>query len=130
MLTEAVTTTLTVYRAYQHFRHTPSALVQNMTRDGVFYCMSVFSMSIANVLVMVLVPVRLSALLLFMLPHLYPQPQSADMVTEYQTVMHTILATRMQLHLRKFDHQACLMDRFAEELPPMSSMRFTFPTDI
>ncbi|KIK92092.1 hypothetical protein PAXRUDRAFT_595836 [Paxillus rubicundulus Ve08.2h10] len=64
MLADAVTTTLTVYRAYRHFRHTPNALVQTMTRDGVLYCVSVFSMSIANVLIMLLVP-----------------PQYADIIT-------------------------------------------------
>ncbi|KIJ12977.1 hypothetical protein PAXINDRAFT_170887, partial [Paxillus involutus ATCC 200175] len=63
MVTEAVTTTLTVYRAYWHFRQTPNALVQNMTRDGVFYCVTMFSMSITNALFTLLLPVRLSALL-------------------------------------------------------------------
>ncbi|KIJ12970.1 hypothetical protein PAXINDRAFT_100917 [Paxillus involutus ATCC 200175] len=129
MVAEAVTTALTLYRALRHFRHTPNALVQNMTRDGVFYCVTMFSMSIANVLIMVLVPVRFSALLLFMLPHSYPQPQSADIITEYQAITHTMLATRMQLHLRKFDQNAYAMDRFAEELA-ISPMRFTFPADV
>ncbi|KIJ12967.1 hypothetical protein PAXINDRAFT_170864 [Paxillus involutus ATCC 200175] len=63
MVAEAVTTTLTVYRAYRHFRHTPNALVQNMTRDGVFYCVTMFSMSITNALFTLLLPVRLSTLL-------------------------------------------------------------------
>ncbi|KIK75179.1 hypothetical protein PAXRUDRAFT_835771 [Paxillus rubicundulus Ve08.2h10] len=58
MVTEAVTTTLTLYRAFRHFRHTPNALVQNMTRDGVFYCVTMFCMSVANVLVIFLVPVQ------------------------------------------------------------------------
>ncbi|KIJ12972.1 hypothetical protein PAXINDRAFT_14187 [Paxillus involutus ATCC 200175] len=113
MLADAVTTTLTVYRAYRHFRHTPNALVQNMTRDGVLYCVSVFSMSIANVLIMLLVP-----------------PQYTDIITVYQTVMHTMLATRMQLHLRKCDQHA-YVDIFTEgSRVPVSPMRFTFPTDV
>ncbi|KIJ06459.1 hypothetical protein PAXINDRAFT_20357 [Paxillus involutus ATCC 200175] len=33
-----LTTALTLYRAFGHFPHTPNALVQNMTRDGAFYC--------------------------------------------------------------------------------------------
>ncbi|KAF8839348.1 hypothetical protein BDN67DRAFT_1003747 [Paxillus ammoniavirescens] len=107
MLTEAVTTALTLYRAFRHFRHTPNALVQNMTRDGVFYCMSMFGMSVANVLLIFLVPI-----------------QYADMIAVYQTVMHTMLATRMQLHLRKVDHHTYLMNLFAEEsLAPMSFTR-------
>ncbi|KIJ08642.1 hypothetical protein PAXINDRAFT_18238 [Paxillus involutus ATCC 200175] len=114
MLTEAVTTALTLYRAFRHFRHTPNVLVQNMTRDGVFYCMSMFSMSVANVLLIFLVPI-----------------QYADMIAVYQTVMHTMLATRMQLHLRKVDHHAYLMNLFAaESLAPMSFTRPTFLADI
>ncbi|KIJ12978.1 hypothetical protein PAXINDRAFT_14193 [Paxillus involutus ATCC 200175] len=114
ILTEAVTTTLTLYRAFRHFRHTPNALIQNMTRDGVFYCVTMFSMSVANLLIIFLVPM-----------------EYADMLTVYQTVMHTMLATRMQLHLRKVDQHTYLVDRFAEEsLAPMSFMRSTFLADI
>ncbi|KIK83523.1 hypothetical protein PAXRUDRAFT_832052 [Paxillus rubicundulus Ve08.2h10] len=43
IFTEAVTTALILYRAFRHFRHTPNALVQNMTRDGFFYCVTMFS---------------------------------------------------------------------------------------
>ncbi|KAF8834102.1 hypothetical protein BDN67DRAFT_976238 [Paxillus ammoniavirescens] len=114
MVTEAVTTTLTVYRAYWHFRHTPNALVQNMTRDGVFYCVTMFSMSITN------------ALFTFLLPSQY-----TSIFYTYQAIMHTVLATRMQLHLRKVDQHTYLVDRLAEEsLVPMSFMRSTFLSDI
>ncbi|KAF8839353.1 hypothetical protein BDN67DRAFT_1012397 [Paxillus ammoniavirescens] len=115
MLVEAVTTTLTLYRAYRYFRHTPNALVQSMTRDGVFYCVSMFIMSVANVLLTFLVPI-----------------QYADMVAVYQTVMHTMLATRMQLHLRKINQHTYLADPFGEQsLAPMSFFkRSTFLADI
>ncbi|KAF8840239.1 hypothetical protein BDN67DRAFT_661133 [Paxillus ammoniavirescens] len=114
MLVEAVTTALTLYRAFWHFRHTSNALIQNMVRDGVVYCMTMFSTSAANVLLIFLVP----------LPY-------ADMISVYQAVMHTILATRMQLHLRKVDQHTYLMDPFGEEfLAPISSTRSTFWADI
>ncbi|KIJ12389.1 hypothetical protein PAXINDRAFT_101213 [Paxillus involutus ATCC 200175] len=114
MFTEAVTTALTLYRAYWHFRHTPNALVQNVTRDGVFYCMSMFSMSVANLLLICLVPIQYS-----------------DMMAVYQSVMHTILATRMQLHLRKVDQHTYIVRPFAEEsLAPMSFTMSTFLADI
>ncbi|KAF8839354.1 hypothetical protein BDN67DRAFT_1012398 [Paxillus ammoniavirescens] len=114
MLTEAVTVFLTLYRAYRYFRHTPNALVQNMTRDGIFYCMSMFSLSVANVLLTFLVPL-----------------QDADMIAIYQSVMHAMLATRMQLHLREVDQHAYLVDRFAEEsLAPVSFARSAFLADI
>ncbi|KAF8835816.1 hypothetical protein BDN67DRAFT_984372 [Paxillus ammoniavirescens] len=112
MLVEAVTTALVLSRAYRHFRHIPNALVQNMTRDGVFYCMTMFSMSVANFLLIFLNPIY------------------ADIIILYQTITHTILATWMQLHLRKVD-QHTYLDRFAEEsLAPMSFMRSTFLADI
>ncbi|KAF9234564.1 hypothetical protein BU15DRAFT_78922 [Melanogaster broomeanus] len=39
----------------------------------------------------------------------------------YQSVMHTILATRMQLHLRKLDSSVHRMDPFPDEfILPMS----------
>ncbi|KIJ08643.1 hypothetical protein PAXINDRAFT_172858 [Paxillus involutus ATCC 200175] len=111
---EAVTTALTLYPAFRHFRHAPNSLSQNMTRGGVFYCVTMFSMSVANIFLILLVPVRLLASFLV-----------------YQTVMHTVLATRMQLHLRKVDQHTYLMDRLAEEsLVPMSFMRSTSPADI
>ncbi|KIJ09190.1 hypothetical protein PAXINDRAFT_17712 [Paxillus involutus ATCC 200175] len=113
MLAEAVTVTLTLYRAYHYFRHTPNALVQNMTRDGAFYCVTMFCMSVANVLVIFLVPL-----------------QYVDMITVYQAVMHTILTIRMQLHLRKVNEHTYLGDRFAEgSLVPMSFMRSAFLAD-
>ncbi|KIK75771.1 hypothetical protein PAXRUDRAFT_835556 [Paxillus rubicundulus Ve08.2h10] len=114
MLTEAVTTALTLYRALRNFWHTPNALVRSVTRDGVFYCVSMFSMSIANVL------------LIFFLPLQY-----GDMIAVYQTVMHTMLATRMQLHLRKSNQQTCLVGPFGEQsLAPMSFRTSTFLTDM
>ncbi|KAF8835815.1 hypothetical protein BDN67DRAFT_974891 [Paxillus ammoniavirescens] len=113
MVADAVTTILTVYRAYRHFRHTPNALVQNITRDGVLYCVSVFSMSIANVLIMLLVP-----------------PQYTDIITVYQTVMHTMLATRMQLHLRKVDQHVYVDIFTGGSCAAVTPMRFTFPTDV
>ncbi|KAF8834101.1 hypothetical protein BDN67DRAFT_1006190 [Paxillus ammoniavirescens] len=128
MLVEVVTTALTLYPAFQHFRHTPNSLSQNMARGGVFYCVTMFStcMSVANVLLILLFPVRLPALPFFLFPHLYLQIQYGDMFTIYQTVMHTVLATRMQLHLRKVDQHTYLVDRFAEEsLVQMSFMRST-----
>ncbi|KAF8839350.1 hypothetical protein BDN67DRAFT_1070130 [Paxillus ammoniavirescens] len=116
MLAEAVTVGLTLYRAYRYFRHTPNALVQNMTRDGIFYCMSMFIMSVANVLLIFLVPL-----------------QYGDMIAVYQTVLHTMLATRMQLHLRKVNQHAYLADLFtaeSESFASMSFMRSTFLADI
>ncbi|KIJ08203.1 hypothetical protein PAXINDRAFT_18647 [Paxillus involutus ATCC 200175] len=113
MLAEAVTVTLTLYRAYHYFQHTPNALVQNMMRDGAFYCMTMFCMSVTNVLVIFLVPL-----------------QYVDMITVYQAVMHTILTIRMQLHLRKVNEHTYLGDRFAEgSLVPMSFMRSAFLAD-
>ncbi|KIK76210.1 hypothetical protein PAXRUDRAFT_18372 [Paxillus rubicundulus Ve08.2h10] len=114
MLAEAVTTTLTLYRAYHYFRHTPNALVQNMTSDGMYYCMSMFSMSVVNVLLIFLVPI-----------------QYGDMIAVYQTVMHTMLATRMQLHLRKINQHPYLIDLFTEEsFASVSFTRSTFLADM
>ncbi|KAH7927033.1 hypothetical protein BV22DRAFT_1032258, partial [Leucogyrophana mollusca] len=86
MISEAIIISLTLYRAHKHFHYAPNALIQRLTRDGVFYCLSVFAMSVTNVLVIFLLPIQYSELL-----------------NTYQAVMHTILASRMQLHLRKVD---------------------------
>ncbi|KAF9234562.1 hypothetical protein BU15DRAFT_65620 [Melanogaster broomeanus] len=43
MLAEAVTTSFMLYRACRHFRHAPNVLIQNLTRDGVFYFLSMFA---------------------------------------------------------------------------------------
>ncbi|KAF8841755.1 hypothetical protein BDN67DRAFT_484199 [Paxillus ammoniavirescens] len=113
MATEAVTTALTLYRALRHFRHMPNALIQNMTRDGVFYCVTMFGLSVANVLVIFLLPIQYSELL-----------------DTYQSVMHTILATRMQLHLRKLDQHTYFVDTLQESLAPITFRRSTFLADI
>ncbi|KIK83524.1 hypothetical protein PAXRUDRAFT_153138 [Paxillus rubicundulus Ve08.2h10] len=110
---EAVTTALTLHRSFSHFRHMPNALIQNMTRDGVFYCVTMFVMSVANVLVIFLLPIQFS-----------------EILSAYQSVMHTILATRMQLHLRKVDRQRYFLDPFQESLAPMSFGWTTFLADI
>ncbi|KAF9232722.1 hypothetical protein BU15DRAFT_67217 [Melanogaster broomeanus] len=83
MCAEAVNTSLMLYRAYRHFRHAPNVLIQNLTRNGVFYCVIMFGAILAGP--------RSSRLSL------------AHSASRYQGVMHTILATRMQLHLRKLD---------------------------
>ncbi|KAF9232720.1 hypothetical protein BU15DRAFT_67215 [Melanogaster broomeanus] len=93
MCAEAVNTSLMLYRAYRHFRHAPNVLIQSLTRGGVFYCVVMFAMSVTNVLVVYLLPVQYSEVLLV-----------------YQGVMHTIVATRMQLHLRKLDWSIHLVD--------------------
>ncbi|KIJ06145.1 hypothetical protein PAXINDRAFT_20650 [Paxillus involutus ATCC 200175] len=113
MVSEAVTTALTLYRAFRHFRHTPNALIQNMTRDGAFYCVAMFSLSVANVLVIFLLPIQYSELL-----------------DTYQSVMHTILATRMQLHLRKVDRHTYFVDTLQESFTPITFRRSTFLDDI
>jgi len=112
MVAEAVTTALTLYRAYWHFRHAPNTL-QHMTREGVFYFVSMFSMSVANVLVIFLLPIQYSELL-----------------DTHQTVLHTILATRMHLHLRKVDQYTYLVDPFEESLTPTSFTKATFLIDM
>ncbi|KAF8839334.1 hypothetical protein BDN67DRAFT_981872 [Paxillus ammoniavirescens] len=65
IIAEAVTTVLAFYRAFSHFRYTSNALVQSIMRDGAFYFVTMFSMSVANVLVIFLVALRLSAFLFF-----------------------------------------------------------------
>jgi len=94
---EAVTTSLMLYGAYRHFRHARNLLVQNLMHDGVFYCLSMFVMSVLNVLVIFLLPLQYSQVLVM-----------------YQGVMHTILATRMQLHLRKLDCSIHRIDAFSD----------------
>ncbi|KAF9232724.1 hypothetical protein BU15DRAFT_80928 [Melanogaster broomeanus] len=126
MCVEAVTTSLTLYRAYKYFRDMPNVLIQNLTRDGLFYCLSMFVMSVINVLVIFLLPVGLSALLCVVsVPSLVSfQVQYSQVLVMYQSVMHTILATRMQLHLRKLDSFVHGMDPFSDgSVLPMSSFK-------
>ncbi|KAF9219832.1 hypothetical protein BS17DRAFT_882632 [Gyrodon lividus] len=105
ILSETVTVSLTLCRACRYFRYTPNVLIQHLTRDGVFYCLSMFAMSLANVLVILLLPIQYSELL-----------------NTYQAVMHTILATRMQLHLRRLDRYTHLAGPSIDE--SLSSMSF------
>jgi len=103
----AVITSLTLYPAYRHFRHTPNFLVQNMMRDSAFYCLSTFAMSITNVLLIFLLPV----------------PYSRVLVT-YQVVMQAILATRMQIHLRKLHQSVHLSNPLSDgSVLPMESFK-------
>jgi len=111
MCSEAVTTYLTLYRAYRLFRYGPNVLVQNLMRDGAFYCLCMFAMSIANVLVIFLLPVPYSQVLII-----------------YQGVMHTILATRAQLHLRKLHRSVRLPSPLSEgSVLPMGSFKQVDP---
>ncbi|KAF9234563.1 hypothetical protein BU15DRAFT_65621 [Melanogaster broomeanus] len=43
-----LTTSLTLYRAYRHFRPAPNVLIQNLTHDGVFYCLCMFGAILAG----------------------------------------------------------------------------------
>ncbi|KIJ64244.1 hypothetical protein HYDPIDRAFT_28678 [Hydnomerulius pinastri MD-312] len=58
----------------------------------------------------------INVLLIFLLPIQY-----SELLHTYQVVMHTILATRMQLHLRKIDRRIYVSGQLSDEsLPPMS----------
>jgi len=109
MCDEAVITSLTLYPAYRHFRHThtPNILVQNMMRDSAFYCLCMFALSVTNVLIISLLPVQYSQIL-----------------NIYQGVIHTILATRMQIHLRKLHQSVHLPNPFSNRSAyPMESFK-------
>jgi len=108
---EAVTTSLTLYRAYGHFRHGRNVLVQSLTYDGVFYCVCMFTLSVVNVIVIFLLPA-----------------QSSEVLTTYQAVIHTILASRMQIHLRKLHRFPHLANPFLDGSGlPMGSFKQVDP---
>ncbi|EGO03053.1 hypothetical protein SERLA73DRAFT_131537 [Serpula lacrymans var. lacrymans S7.3] len=87
MVSEAVILFLTAYRAHRHIGPIQSPLFINLVRSGVFYCLVMFLFSLSNVLVIFILPLQYSQLL-----------------ETFQAVLHAVLATRMQLHLRKVDN--------------------------
>ncbi|EGO28793.1 hypothetical protein SERLADRAFT_459596 [Serpula lacrymans var. lacrymans S7.9] len=87
MVSEAVILFLTAYRAHRHIGPIQSPLFINLVRSGVFYCLVMFLFSLSNVLVIFILPLQYSQLL-----------------ERFQAVLHAVLATRMQLHLRKVDN--------------------------
>ncbi|KAH7911845.1 hypothetical protein BJ138DRAFT_861734 [Hygrophoropsis aurantiaca] len=104
MVSEAIIVCSTLFRAHQHFRYGHNALIHSLARDGVFYCLCMFGMSVANLFVIFALPIQYS-----------------EMLNTYQAVMHTILACRMQLHLRKIDRTIYRVCPTIElELRPMS----------
>ncbi|KAF9232723.1 hypothetical protein BU15DRAFT_80927 [Melanogaster broomeanus] len=85
---EAVTTSLMLYGAYRHFRHARNLLVQNLMHDGVFYCLSMFVMSVLNVLVIFLLPLQYSQVLV-MGDAYYPRDAECSFTSANSTVPYT-----------------------------------------
>ncbi|KAH7920214.1 hypothetical protein BV22DRAFT_1133254 [Leucogyrophana mollusca] len=103
MVSEAIILSLTLYRVRKFFCDTPSALIQSLVCDGVTYCLIVFAMSLANILVVFILPIEYS-----------------DMLGTYEAVVQTILASWMQLHLRKVDRHIRTGGPPVAPLPPMT----------
>ncbi|TDL25273.1 hypothetical protein BD410DRAFT_785159 [Rickenella mellea] len=106
VITETVLVILLVYKAAQHFRFGRSSLMMVIYRDGLWYFACILVTSIANLAVVLLAPVILHLFLL-----------------GTQRVMHSILCTRILLHIREADQSRRLpcLDTLSEfEVSPNS----------
>jgi len=84
LLFETVIIALTIYSALKHYRRAASSLVKTLYRDSLFFFLCIFSITLANVLVMALLPI-----------------DYADLLDRLQATIHSIVSTRIIFHLRQ-----------------------------
>ncbi|KAF8055182.1 hypothetical protein FPV67DRAFT_1680733 [Lyophyllum atratum] len=83
ILLECTIMSLTVWIGVKHFRHSRNRLVYTLYRDGIFFFVYLFLISAGNIVVLVAGP-----------------PEYVDLLNTFQRVMHSILSTRIMLHVR------------------------------
>lgn len=83
MLFETIIMCLTIWIGIKRFRHSRNRLVHILYRDGIFYFVYIFMISMGNIIVLLAGP-----------------PQYLDLMTTLQRVVHSILSTRIILHTR------------------------------
>ncbi|KAF5357420.1 hypothetical protein D9758_005936 [Tetrapyrgos nigripes] len=88
ILYESVMLGLTLWVGFRKFRHSRNPLIVTLYRDGIFYFVYTFVISLGNIIVLVAGPSEL-----------------LDLLNTFQRVMHSILSTRIILHVRSADQQ-------------------------
>ncbi|RDB18309.1 hypothetical protein Hypma_000490 [Hypsizygus marmoreus] len=84
MANETIVMILTLYVGVKRFRHSRSRLVITLYRDGIYYFVYLFLISAGNIIVLVAGP-----------------PEYVDLLNTFQRVMHSLLSTRILLHVRE-----------------------------
>ncbi|KAF9070510.1 hypothetical protein BDP27DRAFT_1510470 [Rhodocollybia butyracea] len=77
-----------------------SALTTVVYRDGITYYLLLFGLSLANLLTVLLLPVSFYILSLVPSTHPLAQHNLQNLFIPYQRVMHTLLTSRVILHIR------------------------------
>lgn len=80
---ETIIMALTLWIGVKRFRHSRNRLVYTLYRDGIFYFVYLFLISVGNIIVLVAGP-----------------PEYVDLLNTFQRVMHSVLSTRTMLHVR------------------------------
>jgi len=84
MIHETTVMILTLWVGVRRLRHSRSRLVTTLYKDGIFYFISLFLISAGNIVVLVAGP-----------------PEYVDLLNTFQRVLHSILSTRILLHVRQ-----------------------------
>ncbi|KAJ7579582.1 hypothetical protein C8J56DRAFT_964449 [Mycena floridula] len=92
----------TLWIGYKRYMGSKSQLVYVLYRDGILYFVYQFFFHLGNVVVMVAAP-----------------PELWDLLNTIQRVMHTLLSTRVMLHVRELDNRLGKEDTFS-----FSSIKF------
>ncbi|KAK7472341.1 hypothetical protein VKT23_000460 [Stygiomarasmius scandens] len=88
ILYESIMLGLTMWVGVKRFRHSRNPLVVTLYRDGIYYFVYTFVISLGNIIVLVAGP-----------------PELLDLLNTFQRVMHSILSTRVILHVRIADER-------------------------
>ncbi|KAF8154105.1 hypothetical protein B0H34DRAFT_720349 [Crassisporium funariophilum] len=105
-LSETLLVGLSVWIGIKKFRRSAGHLITTFYRDGVFFFMYLFIMSITNIVASVFSP-------------------NIDLPSTCQRVMHAIFSARLILHLRE---AACESSESMQYLPRISSIHFNHTT--
>ncbi|KAF9464917.1 hypothetical protein BDZ94DRAFT_1320782 [Collybia nuda] len=83
MLYESTVMVLTIWIGVKRYLHSRNRLVMTLYRDGVSYFIYIFMISCSYIIVLLACP-----------------PEYVDLLNTFQRVMHSILSTRILLHVR------------------------------
>lgn len=94
ILFETVVLVLTIRIGVKRFRHSRNPLITTLYRDGIFNYIYLFFISAGNIIVLVAGP-----------------PEMIDLLNTFQRVMHSILSTRVVLHVRSAAKKSAISER-------------------
>jgi len=104
LISETVFMVTTLWIGVKRFRNSSSPLIYTMFRDGILYFFYLFALSVTNMILVEVTP-----------------PEFGNVLLVFQRTIHTVVATRLILHVR----EAATIKQDTDTMSKSASLRFS-----